>query len=264
MSDLLKTTQQILQRKVDEKKRKEEREEDMGFLSLLLSDAVEKLGNIVSGIKITPPSVTVEPTQVSVPEIKVPEIKIPEIKVPEAKVTVSVPEIKIPKIEVPKIPPIKVPKPEVTVNVPAIKIPKIEMPSEMNISGDVGLRDIDLGRPLPVQLRDKDGRPVSLDGGSSSSGGARIVGIKAKDGGNINPATEESLAELYTKLIAYDASSNPIYTGFAAPGSATSAAVWRIKKITYDASDNPTAVEWPNGDTEFKYIWDNRASLTYS
>jgi len=263
MSDLLKTTQQILQRKVDEKKRKEEREEDMGFLSLLLSDAVEKLGQIVAGIKINPPNVNVEPTKVEVPEIKVPEIKIPEIKVPEANVNVSVPEIKIPKIEVPKIPPIKVPKPEVTVNVPQIKVPKIEMPKEMNVSGDVGLRGVDLGNPLPVQLRDKDGRPVSLDGGSSSSA-PRIVGIKAAKGGNINPATEESLAELYTKLIAYDASSNPIYTGFAAPGSASSAAVWRIKKITYDASNNPTAVEWPNGDTEFKYIWDNRASLTYS
>lgn len=54
------------------------------------------------------------------------------------------------------------------------------------------------------------------------------------------------------------------YVGYAAPGSLTSAAVWRIVRITYDANDNPTVVEWADGNNGFDNIWDNRAALSYS
>ena len=57
----------------------------------------------------------------------------------------------------------------------------------------------------------------------------------------------------------------PIYVGIAAPGSATSAAVWQIKKITYDANSNPTVVQYANGSSNFNAIWDDRvAGYTYS
>lgn len=54
------------------------------------------------------------------------------------------------------------------------------------------------------------------------------------------------------------------YVGYAAPGSLTSNAVWRIVRLTYDANDNPTKVEWANGNNGFVNIWDNRAALAYS
>ena len=70
-----------------------------------------------------------------------------EIDVPH----IEIPEIKIPKIEVPKI------------EIPPIKIPSLEWPnSNMPIEGWVRLQGIDLNNPLPVQLRDKDGKPVNL------------------------------------------------------------------------------------------------------
>lgn len=82
------------------------------------------------------------------PDIKInPQIKIPEIRVPEAHVTVEIPEINIP---------------EARVNV---NVPDIVMPDEMNIKGWINVMGFDRGllsNPLPVQLRDKDGKPVSL------------------------------------------------------------------------------------------------------
>lgn len=74
------------------------------------------------------------------------------------------PEVKIPEIRVPDVyvPDIFVPEPKVTVNVPLIKVPDVVMPDEMNVRGWVQLMGVDLNNPLPVQLRDAKGNPVSL------------------------------------------------------------------------------------------------------
>jgi len=53
------------------------------------------------------------------------------------------------------------------------------------------------------------------------------------------------------------------YVGEADPGSATSAAVWRIKRI--DESGNPEVIiKWAGGNDTYNKVWDNRLSLTYS
>jgi hypothetical protein len=122
---------------------------------------------------------------VNVPEIKVPLIQIPDIKVPEAKVTVSIPEIKLPTINVPE--------PKVTVNVPELKIPpfpEIKMPESMEIHGEVGLFGYGFNNPLPVQLRDAEGNPVSFGegGGMVAGGGGRYVKI-TNDADNPVPIT---------------------------------------------------------------------------
>lgn len=53
------------------------------------------------------------------------------------------------------------------------------------------------------------------------------------------------------------------YRGEASPGTATSAAGWRIAKITL-ASDGDVAEIWANGSAEFTHVWDNRAALEYN
>lgn len=58
-----------------------------------------------------------------------------------------------------------------------------------------------------------------------------------------------------------EASATVTYVGEANPGTATSAASWRIKKI--DTSSG-TVVTWADGDASFDNIYDNRAFLTYS
>lgn len=63
------------------------------------------------------------------------------------------------------------------------------------------------------------------------------------------------------------ATSNLIYEGYAKPGTPTSAAAWQIAKHTYTGS-NRTATQWPQiggvGSSEYSFVWDNRASYTYS
>lgn len=81
----------------------------------------------------------------------------------QEQLNIAIPEIRIP--DFPAIPPITVPKPEVTVNVPPIRVPDVIMPKEMDIKGWIGMMGYDKGflsDPFPVQLRDKDGKPVDL------------------------------------------------------------------------------------------------------
>lgn len=63
--------------------------------------------------------------------------------------------------------------------------------------------------------------------------------------------------------IEYDVSNNPIFVGWALPGADILTPVWRIAKITY-VGTNPTVVRWPNGTNQYLFVWNDRASLTYS
>ncbi|OGM12445.1 hypothetical protein A2V80_03510 [Candidatus Woesebacteria bacterium RBG_16_39_8b] len=135
----------------------------------------EELLQAISQIKIDVPKADVPQAQV--------EVRIPEIKVPEPKVTVNISDIKVPEIPPIKIPPIKVPKPEVTVNVAPAKIPKLEWPEDkMPIEGWVRLMGYDYKNPVPVQLWDGKGNPVTLFENltqliSSGGGAAKIVKV---------------------------------------------------------------------------------------
>ena len=51
------------------------------------------------------------------------------------------------------------------------------------------------------------------------------------------------------------------YIGQAQPGTATSAAAWRIKRLTESATR--LAMDWAGGSADFAHSWDNRLSLTY-
>jgi hypothetical protein len=62
----------------------------------------------------------------------------------------------------------------------------------------------------------------------------------------------------------YVGGTNPIYVGYATPGSATSVAAWRILRITYDGNANPLVIEYANGNDLYANVWDNRAGLSYS
>lgn len=59
------------------------------------------------------------------------------------------------------------------------------------------------------------------------------------------------------------ASPETIYRGTANPGTATSAASWRMERITI-AVDGDVTIEFADGNDNFDNIYDNRASLSYS
>lgn len=52
------------------------------------------------------------------------------------------------------------------------------------------------------------------------------------------------------------------YFGFAAPGTASAATLWRIKKMT--VSGSLTVVQYASGTSDFDKSWDLRATYTYS
>ena len=60
------------------------------------------------------------------------------------------------------------------------------------------------------------------------------------------------------------------YAGFARVGASTAEPVWQIRFLQYDGSGNLTSITWPQDtvtgvpSSDFNYIWDNRAALTYS
>lgn len=64
----------------------------------------------------------------------------------------------------------------------------------------------------------------------------------------------------YTKLI--DTVGTTKYIGEASPGTATSAALWRIKLV--DLTDEDIEIQWADGVGTFTKVWDDRAGYSYS
>jgi len=65
---------------------------------------------------------------------------------------------------------------------------------------------------------------------------------------------------IYDKRLDDTTTLNMIYIGEAVPGTATSAATWRIKRLNIATG---LIIEWAaNGN--LTQVWDNRASLTYN
>ena len=57
-----------------------------------------------------------------------------------------------------------------------------------------------------------------------------------------------------------------LYLGEADPGTAESAASWRIQQINFTnlPTEDDLEILWADGDNNFNNIWDDRLSLTYS
>lgn len=66
-----------------------------------------------------------------------------------------------------------------------------------------------------------------------------------------------------------DANGNPIYIGKAKAGTLETEAKWQISFQDYDASESLTSKTWPQdssgkASTEYEFVWDDRATYTYS
>lgn len=75
--------------------------------------------------------------------------------------------------------------------------------------------------------------------------------------------------ELCSYLADYNGGTNLIYKAYAESGSLASDAKWQIAKINYDGNNNVLSIQWPidgsgRSSSDFKFIWNNRASYSYS
>ena len=55
---------------------------------------------------------------------------------------------------------------------------------------------------------------------------------------------------------------DPIYEGWALPGTKNATAMWKIKKLIYSGG-LIVAEQWAGADNKFDKIWDNRATYSY-
>lgn len=69
--------------------------------------------------------------------------------------------------------------------------------------------------------------------------------------------------EPFAHRIAYDASYNAEYEGWAEVSTVEGAAAWMVCKHSYDSNNNMTKTEWAD-NAAFSQIWTNYASLTYA
>jgi len=76
---------------------------------------------------------------------------------------------------------------------------------------------------------------------------------------SVAPAMWDASGELEIR-IDYSGGTNPIYVGWAIPGSLAGSTVWKIIKLTWDGNDNPTRVQHASDAPSYSYEWDERAT----
>jgi len=101
--------------------------------------------------------------------------------------------------------------------------------------------------------------------GKTTAGGGGYVNVKVNPSGALTTdstisGTVTAESPIYYKRLDDTTTSNMIYIGEAQPGTATSAASWRIKRLDLTSG---LIIQWA-GSGAFSQIWDNRAALTYS
>lgn len=124
--------------------------------------------------------------------------------------------------------------------------------------GEDGVNDGDVSAANPM--------PVEVVSGGLTDAELRAAPVEV-DVTNTVPVSVAATLDVETQpsLVVEkidQASATVTYIGQAAPGTATSAAGWRIQRMS--VSGTVTTFEYADGDLSFNNIWDNRASLTYS
>ena len=138
--------------------------------------------------------------------------------------------LEIPKAEVKvDLSSLRIPTPNISVK-PIVDISNIKMPSEMSVKGWIGLMGYDRGlltNPLPVQLRDAEGKPVSfapngqiISSGGGWGGGGNHVIVDAMPSLSVSvaAATNTTVSLVNADGTYYD-SANPLPVSFAASGT---------------------------------------------
>ena len=154
------------------------------------------------------------------------------------------------------------------------------MPVEM-VSG-VGLTDAEL-RATPVDVAGTvsvdDSTPISVAVDDSTPISVAVddstpISVAVDDSTPISVAVDGTVPVSVAAILDVEqqpplvvekidqASATVTYIGQAAPGTATSAASWRIQRMS--VSGTVTTLAYADGDLNFNNIWDNRSSLTYT
>lgn len=76
------------------------------------------------------------------------------------------------------------------------------------------------------------------------------------------PFFDRSTSPPFQQVLDYTGSPDgvqPVYIGWATPGTAITDTKWMIRKFIYDGSNRVTNILFANGDVGFKYAWNTSA-----
>jgi len=121
-----------------------------------------------------------------------------------------------------------------------------------------------VGNKLSFQKPDGTwGKEVDLTGpqGPASGGGLMAGGASAEDVRDLL-LQEGYIDPMFATNIDFEDNGNTVYKGEASPGTATSAALWRITKTTVNAEGDSVKL-WADGNANFDNVWDDHLTLTY-
>jgi hypothetical protein len=130
---------------------------------------------------------------------------------------------------------VRFPTPNHTFNVPPIAIPPIRMPEQMDIKGWIGIMGYDKGllqNPLPVQLRDAKGNPVSL--------GQQAIQMLGGGGGKMDFFTINGITNT-VGVVQINPDGTPFYSGSSTGAASSSVSLVNADGAYYN-SDNPLPV----------------------
>ncbi len=108
-----------------------------------------------------------------------------------------------------------------------------------------------------VNVHDGEAHPIT----SKEAGSARGIHAVIIDASGNQVTSFGSTTSEEAKIVDTGDSAN-FYIGWAAIGTATSAASWKIQRI--GISSGVYTYEWADGNADYDNVFDNRAALAYS
>jgi hypothetical protein len=151
---------------------------------------------------------------------------------------------------------------ELLISQAEVIVSDLSSPISVDVDNTSTIASVEISGEIKVEVSALTVVPSVSDPSSPLTVVVNLAGVQGPQGpaGSGGGSSEEDVA--YKKLVDF-IDENTFYIGQAQPGTATSAALWRIKKVTI-AVDGDVAELWANGSGNFDNIWDNRASLSYS
>lgn|SRR3990167_7720691 len=108
--------------------------------------------------------------------------------------------------------------------------------------------------------------PVQLSGYEDNTSSKQFAEITVTKAGTKSFLDVLPLIPLVTRIYDYDTRNDgqPVYVGYAAPGTLVTAASWLIVKTTYNSDGFVTNEQFASGTNKFDKIWNSRATYDYS
>jgi hypothetical protein len=131
-------------------------------------------------------------------------------------------------------------------------------PGKQGVPGDEGKRGVSIS---DAEVTFDNHLVLYLDDGSEIDAG--LINITSNNSTVVQVVQKDREGDMNLTVRYDQVDPGTAYKGDAITGAAESAPLWKIQKLVY-GSDGDVTVTYASGVQDFRFIWDDRASLTYS